>query len=268
MTASSCTNTIGSPLPGRDLLQRADHAADDGRSRRPPRGHVRQPAVRLARELILHCGERMLGDVDPERLLLERQGGNFSNSPAGISGCTFGADDSSPPRSKIEPWPSSRSACSRRPTRVRGRSPRASAPRRPVESSAPHLISASSARLFATVVDPFREIPEGGKRVPALARGDNRRRGCLPHVLYGIEPEADLSLHDGEVPLGRVDVRRLDRDPHLGAGVHVERHAVLVFITDEISAAMYSHGWFAFSQAVRYDQGVTGRVRLVERVVL
>src|SRR5215203_5510394 len=25
----------------------------------------------------------------------------------------------------------------------------------------------------------------------------------------------------------------------------------LVFITDEISAAMYSHGWFAFSQAVR-----------------
>jgi hypothetical protein len=25
-----------------------------------------------------------------------------------------------------------------------------------------------------------------------------------------------------------------------------------VFMTDEISAAMYSHGWFAFSHAVRY----------------
>ena len=69
-----------------------------------------------------------------------------------MSGWCLGADSSAlvSPRSKIDPCPAILSACER-PPHDRACSTHSSIPRRvaPVESSAPHLIKDSSARLFA-----------------------------------------------------------------------------------------------------------------------
>ena len=258
-------------LPRRHLLQRPDHASDRDDLAVPPRRDLGQTAIRLARELVLHFGERVLGDVDPERLLLEREQIRLLELPRRDLRVHLG-------RRRLLAAEVEDRALAEQPVGLL-----APAPRECVVDHLEHPAPRCSRRVQRAAldqrleralvgdrgVDPFREIPEGGKRAPALARGDDCRRGCLPHVLYGIEAKADLSLHDGEVPLGRVHVRRLDRDPHLGAGVHVQRHAVLRVHhgRDQRSHVLARMVRLQPGGAVR-DQGVTGRVRLVERVVL
>ena len=113
----------------------------------------------------------------------------------------------------------------------------------PVESSAPHLTSDSSARLFTTCGSTRSvksQIVANGP--PSFARRDDRAGGIVADVLDRVQAEADLPLDDREVGGRLVHVRRQHVDPHLVAGVHVDGTLSLVFMTDEISAAMYSHG--------------------------
>ena len=60
-----------------------------------------------------------------------------------------------------------------------------------------------------------------------------------------------IFLDDGEVGLRGVDVGGSTSIPSSSQAFTYSGTRSFVLITDEIRAAMYSHGWFAFSQAVR-----------------
>ena len=76
-------------------------------------------------------------------------------------------------------------------------------------------------------VDPLGELPERRERRALVTRRDDRPRGRIADVFDRVQPEPDPPLDDREVALREVHVRRQDVDPHLTAGVDVERHAVL-----------------------------------------
>ena len=118
-------------------------------------------------------------------------------------------------------------------------------------------------------VDPLGEVPERVERAALLARRDDRARRRVADVLDRVQPEADLALDDREVALGRVDVGRQHLDPHLVAGVDVERHAVLR-VHDRRDQRRHVLVRMVRAEPGRAvgDQRVAGGVRLVERVVL
>ncbi len=123
----------------------------------------------------------------------------------------------------------------------------------PVESSAPHFTSDSSARLFRTCgIDALGELPDRLERPAVGTHADDRLGGRLADVLHRVQPEVDDASDDGEVLLRRVHVRREHVDPHLPARVHVERHAVLRVHDRGDERRHVLLGWFALSHAVRY----------------
>ena len=78
-------------------------------------------------------------------------------------------------------------------------------PRRgsPVESRAPHLISALDRALVDDArVDALAEVPDRRERAAVLARRDDRLDGRVADVLDRVEAEADLALDDDEVVVG------------------------------------------------------------------
>jgi hypothetical protein len=145
-------------------------------------------------------------------------------------------------RSKIEPWPASRSACCFCP-QPSACSSTSSMPRRVRRSSRG---AALDERLEHALVDDRGSTRSQKSQIdsngpPSRAR-DDRLDAPTPDALDGVQAEADLALDDGEVDLRLVDVGRQHLDAHLVARVDVERHLVLrVHHRAEISAAMYSH---------------------------
>ena len=118
-------------------------------------------------------------------------------------------------------------------------------------------------------VDALGEIPERREGPAVLACRDDRPRRRVADVLDRVQPEADLSLDDGEVARGAVHVWRQHLDPDLAAGVHVEGHAVLGVHhrRDQRGHVLARMGRLQPGRAVR-GQRVAGGVGLVERVVL
>ena len=175
--------------------------------------------------------QRMLGDVEAERLLLEPQQLALlvlvARRSAG-GGAALGSGLVAEVEDRAlagEPVGLLRGRPRRAPRRARRACPFRESP---VESSAPHLTSDSSARLFTTCGSTRSVKSQIDANGPALlARGDDRARRRVADVLDRVQAEADLALDDREVALGLVHVRRQHLDPHLVAGVHVERHAVL-----------------------------------------
>ena len=211
----------------------------------------------------------MLGDVEAERLLLHAQQLGLlelgrRRSADGAS--RLGASVS--PKSKIEPWPASRSACCFWPYASACSSTR----EHPLPRAGQR--AALDERLERALVDDRRvdalgEVPDRLERAALLARADDRAARELADALHGVEAEADLAADDGEVDLRLVHVGRQHLDPELVARVDVERHAVL---RAHHGADQRGH---VLARVVRAqpggavrDQRVAGGVRLVERVVL
>ena len=118
-------------------------------------------------------------------------------------------------------------------------------------------------------VDALGEVPDRLERPALVARGDDRAGRPLAHVLDRVEAEADLALDDREVGPRAVDVGRLDLDPHLVAGVDVERHAVLrVHHGRDQRGHVLVRVVGAQPGGAVGDQRVAGGVGLVEGVVL
>src|SRR5436190_7885047 len=249
-------------LLGRQVLERRDDAADGDDLAVAAALDVRERAVGFAAELVADRVQRVLGDVEAERLLLQPQQLRLLELLgsdrrvldlehrllaeerlllAGGAGAKCGFE-------RIE------HAHARRPSRVE----RAALDER-VERP---LVRGGG-------VDALTEVPDRLERPALLARANDRARRRLPNVLYGRETEADLLLDDGEVELRRVHVRRQHLDPHLVARVDVERHAVL---RAHDRGDQRRH---VFLRVVRLhvrgavgDQRIAGGVRLVEGIVL
>ena len=183
---------------------------DDPAGRHPvlvlARRQVGERAVDRLAQRLAHLLQRMRGDEQADRLLLDRQQLGLLELDVGIGGCA--ARRTPPPRrcrstpppksseSKIEPWPISRSCWAFCPAPC-ACSSTISMPLRvaPVEPNAPHLISASIDFLF-TVRQSTRAQKSHSEleRAALLARGLDRLDGRVADALDGIQAEADVAV--------------------------------------------------------------------------
>ena len=123
----------------------------------------------------------------------------------------------------------------------------------PVESKAPHLISASIDFLFTV-----RQSTRAQKSHSDVNRPPSSRARLIastaawPTPLTALSPKRMLPStttkrwSDSLTSGGRISM------PISSQRATKKGTLSLVAITEEISAAMYSAGWFAFSHAVRY----------------
>ena len=159
-----------------------------------------QRRVGLAPQLGADRLERVLGDVEAERLLLQAQKLvllELLRADRRVLGLLLGlARRASSGRSAGRSAPAARA-------RARARAPRASrAACAPLESSAPHLTSDSSARLFTTCGSTRSVKSQSDANAPpSVARVHDRPRRGVADVLDRVQPEADLALDDREVVL-------------------------------------------------------------------
>src|SRR5262249_19890310 len=154
----------------------------------------------LASQLVAHGREGMLGDVEPERLLLQPQqlvlvpllDGNvrvvlrlrLGVVEAEVEDRTLAGETVC--RMAIAPGERGLEAFEHPLARGAGRVERA----------------ALDQRLQGTLVDDsridsLREVPDRLERPVLLARRDDRARGAVADVLHGVEAETDLPLDDG-----------------------------------------------------------------------
>ena len=231
-------------------------------------------AVDLPPQGVLRTLERVLGDVEAERFLLDSQPLVLLATPrARWAGGACGGRRlfAPPPRSKIELWPASRSACWRPPA-PSACSRTSSMPLRvaPVESSAPHLTSDSSARLFTTCGSTRSQKSQIDSNGPPSSRAATIARTAVsPTFLTAFSPKRIFPSTTAKSAAEHVHVGRQHLDPHLLARGDVERHAVLRVHDrrDERRHVLGGPVRLQVGGAVG-DQRVAGGVRLVERVVL
>ena len=177
----------------------------------------------LRRELGAHALERMLGDVEAERLLLEPQQLALVELGRGerrmLHLDRLVASPKAP--SKIEAWPASRSAEMRWPwpsaasSAVEHPEPRGTGR---VERSALHE-RLERALVQHLRVDALGELPDRLERPSVRAHADDRLGRRLADVLHRVQPEVDDAADDREVLLRGVHVRRQHVDP-------ISRHAL------------------------------------------
>ena len=173
--------TIGSPRFVVTCLTAGDDAADRHDLAVAPALELAERRVGLAAQLVAHARERMLGDVEAERLLLEPQQLRLLELAGGDRRMVRARPPSrlrvaEAARRRSTPGPSSRSAASFCPC-ASACSSTPSIPIRvaPVESSAPHLTSDSSDALVDDLrVDALGEVPDRRERAALLARRDDR----------------------------------------------------------------------------------------------
>ena len=140
----------------------------------------------------------------------------------------------------------------------------------PVESSAPHLTSDSSARLFTACGSARSVNSQIDSNWPPSPRARTiASAAASPTFLTAFRPKRILPSTTAKSGLRRVDVRRQHLDPHLVARVDVERHAVLRVHDgrDQCRHVLVRVVRLEPGRAVR-DERVAGGMRLVERVVL
>ena len=201
-----------------------------------------------------------------------------SNSCVGIGGCDGAANALAPAAVVAEAAEVEDRALAdlRRPAGPSGRRPaRPPAPRAcrarvaPVEPKAPHLISASIARLLTVRQSTRSQKSHSDVNGPVLLAGalDRLHRG-VADALHGVQAEADVAVDDHELVVGLVDVRRQDLDPHALRLVDEERHLVLG-VHHRGDQRGHVLGRVVGLQPRRPvgDQRVAGGVGLVERVV-
>ena len=256
----------------RQVLDVGDDAADGDDLAVAAALELGERRVGLAAELLADGRERVLGDVEAERLLLEPQqllllelAGRDRRMVAGgdiVGGVEQAVEERGlahqPVLRELLPVAERLLEDGEHPhPRLAGRVERAALDER-----------LERALVDDLRVDALREVPDRVER-PVLARRDDPLRGGLPHVLHRVQAEADLALDDGEVDGGRVDVGRQHLDPHLVAGVDVERDAVLRVhdARDERGHVLVGMVRLEPRGAVG-DQRVARRVGLVEGVVL
>ena len=155
--------------------------------------------------------------------------------------------------SKIEACPASRSAACFCP-HASACSRQASIPIReaPVESSAPHLTSASSERLFTTCGSARSVKSQIDSNSPPSSRARMIARAAdSPTDLTAFRPKR---IFPSTTAKSVCEVLTSGGSTSIPSSSHAFTYSgtrSFVLITEEISAAMYSHGWFAFSHAVR-----------------
>ncbi len=231
-------------------------------------------AVGLPPQLALDALERMLRDVEAERLLLEAQQlalVELARRDRRVVPLGRAHRRSSKRRRRSTPGPRCRSWANRWPSP----SALSSTASMPDPAGAGRVErSALDERLERALVHGLRvgalgELPDRLERAALAARPDDRLGRSLSDVLDGVQAEADLAFDDREVGLRRVDVRRQHLDAHLVARVDVERHAVLRVHDGR------DQGGHVLVRVVRLEPGgavrderVAGGMRLVERVVL
>ena len=135
-----------------------------------------------------------------------------------------------PPRSKIEPWPRRASSWAFWPARLGlRRAPRASpCGGSPVESSAPHLIRHSIARLLTARESTRSQKSQIDSNGPPPSRAAMiASTAAWPTFLTASRPKRIDLPRDDEAVVGGVDVGRQHLDPHLLAAVDEERDLVL-----------------------------------------
>ncbi len=267
------TNTIGSPRFVVTCLRARDDAADGDELAVASSLEIGERAVRLAPQLGSHALERMLGDIEAERLLLEAQELAFVElgdrdrrmldldgllglaeaavEDRGLAGEAVRRDTVAVPESRVE----------------RGEHPH---PRRAGRVEGPALHERFERTLVQRLrVDPLGQLPDRLERPSLRAHAHDGVGGCLPHVLDRVQPEVNDAADDREVLLRRVHVGRKHLDVHLPARVHVERNAVLRVHhrRDERGHVLLRMVRLEPGRAVG-DERVAGGVGLVERVVL
>ena len=159
--------------------------------------------------------------LEPQQILLA-----VLARTASVGWCRSGTPVSAPPpRSKIEPWPESRSAWWRDPQpEISSSMLEDPAPRRPGRAERAALRERLERPLVHELrIDALGEVPDGRERPALAARGDDRARGRLADVLHRVQAEPDLPLDHREVRRRLVHVGRQHVDPHLLARGHVER---------------------------------------------
>ena len=121
-----------------------------------------------------------------------------------------------------------------------------------MESSPPHLINDSSARLFATVGSTRSVKSHSDVNGPCSARAATIIRAAVSPTFFTalspnriLPPTTAKSQSDSFTSGGSTSM------PMSWQALTYRGTRSFVFITEEISAAMYSHGWFARSHAVR-----------------
>src|SRR5437868_2302598 len=250
----------------RQLLERGDEAADDDDLTVAPALELGDAAVGLAPQLLLRRRERVLGDVQPEALLLHVQELGLvvflgrERRIVHLLRLVAEVEDRSLPEA----------------ARVVGG---VAGAERLVEDLQHRLARAGKrARLHERLeralvhdlrVDALGEVPDGGERAAVGAGGDDRPARGLPHVLDRVQPEADLAADDGEVDRRLVHVGRQHLDVELLARVDVVRHLVLrVHHRGDERRHVLARVVRAEPGRAVGDERVAGGVRLVEGVVL
>ena len=234
---------------------------------------LRERRVGLAPELLTHAGQRMLGDVEAERLLLEAEevgllvlarrdhGVVADGDVLGAAGVeqralpeqTIGGVLLRPGDDHLEEL----------------QHPFSRLPLGNVVEGATLDQRLERTLVHELRIDALGEVPDRRERTALRASTDDRLGGRIADVLDRGQAEADLPLDDGEVRHRGVDVGRQDVDAHLVARVDVERHPVLRVHHRRDQRRHVLAGMVGAKprRAVR-DQRVAGRVSLVEGVVL
>ena len=193
-----------------------------------------QRRVDLARELVAERaradGSRRTARAPPSRAAAARRAATPRPAPAGGRGVDRAGAVAvpSPSRSKIEPWPTSASACVFWPA-ASACSSTSIMPRRvaPVESNAPQAIRLSSMPRFSTAMSTRSQKSQIDSNGRSLRAAMIARTAPSPTRLTAVRPKRMLAVDHREVGLARVDVRRQHLDAHVGALADVERHPVL-----------------------------------------
>ena len=271
MPSSRRANAIGSPL--REVVTRSEAI-------RPPTetvscsrrfGKVAQREVDAAAQLIgarRQAGGRSgTARASPSRTRAAPSSRARGRPPAGGGAA---APRRPPPRSKIEAWPASASACDFWPAAAAASSAASIAPRvAPVESKPPHLTRLSSTRLLIWVASTRSQKSQSVVNRPPSSRACTiARTAPSPTPLTAVRPKRMRPSTTREVLARAVDVGRQHLDAHLAAGVDVERHLVLRLHDrrDQRRHVRLGVVGLEVGRAVG-DHRVAGRVRLVERVV-
>ena len=122
----------------------------------------------------------------------------------------------------------------------------------PSSSSAPHLISASSPRLFISCESTRQTKSQTDSNGPFSSRSATIARAHVsPTFFTAFRPKR---IFPSTTAKSFCDVFTSGGSTSIPISWHAFTYSgtrSFVFMTDEISAAMYSQGWFAFSQAVR-----------------
>src|SRR5436190_10468206 len=246
----------------RQVLERGDDAADGDDLAVAAALDVGERAVGLAAQLVADRVQRVLGDVEAERVLLQSQQLGLLELLAG----DLRVLDLEHRLLAEERLLLARGAGAERGFE-RAEHAHSRPPGRVERAALDERVERPLVR--GGVLDALAEFPDRLERPALLARADDRARRRLSDVLYGGEAEADLLLDDGEVELRRVHVRRQHLDPHLVARVDVERHAVLrAHDGRDQRGHVLARVVRAHVRGAVGDERVAGGVGLVEGVVL